>query len=190
MEHKVAMIVYSREDDYLEKEINHKDGDKYNNNLDNLEWVYHKENMEHAYATGLNQNYCENNPSAYLSNDTVREICIRLRDKDYKTYVELAEEYDCNPVVIVRIATGRTWRRIAEEVGLKFEKRNSRFTDEQVHQMCQIFVKFKNEPFDIICKEVINEMGLENNSNTRHKIQHIYYKRAHYFTRISDQYDY
>jgi hypothetical protein len=33
--------------------INHKDGNKLNNHLDNLEWVTHSENMKHAYNLGL-----------------------------------------------------------------------------------------------------------------------------------------
>jgi hypothetical protein len=31
------------------KQINHKDGDKLNNNIDNLEWVTHSENQIHRY---------------------------------------------------------------------------------------------------------------------------------------------
>ena len=34
--------------------INHKDGNKKNNCVDNLEWVTHSENVSHAYKIGLN----------------------------------------------------------------------------------------------------------------------------------------
>ncbi len=36
------------------KVINHKDGNTYNNSLSNLECVTQKENIDHAYETGLN----------------------------------------------------------------------------------------------------------------------------------------
>lgn len=38
---------------YHKPNINHKDGNKKNNNVTNLEWVTQKENVEHAYSTGI-----------------------------------------------------------------------------------------------------------------------------------------
>ena len=35
-------------------EINHKDGNKKNNRVDNLEWCNRSENVKHAFKTGLN----------------------------------------------------------------------------------------------------------------------------------------
>ena len=35
--------------------INHKDGDKYNNRADNLEYISHSDNCKHAWSTGLRE---------------------------------------------------------------------------------------------------------------------------------------
>lgn len=53
--------------------INHKDGDKKNNNIENLEWVTHSENVLHAVK---NRMYCsgEGHPYSLVSSELKKEI--------------------------------------------------------------------------------------------------------------------
>jgi hypothetical protein len=56
--------------------VNHKDGNKLNNNITNLEWVTHKENMQHAFKNGLANNTGEKNGMSKL---TIEEVAIIKR---------------------------------------------------------------------------------------------------------------
>lgn len=57
--------------------VNHIDGDKQNNCVDNLEWCTHSENMKHAVKLGLcvnSSNTGESHNTSKHSDDEVKEI--------------------------------------------------------------------------------------------------------------------
>ena len=55
--------------------VNHKDTNKLNNNVENLEWATHSEQTEHAYANGLiSKRIGENNPAAKITNSDAWKI--------------------------------------------------------------------------------------------------------------------
>lgn len=54
--------------------INHKDGNKLNNSISNLEWCTKKYNNQHAYRTGLNTNQGETHNAGKLKKIDVRII--------------------------------------------------------------------------------------------------------------------
>lgn len=92
----------------LKDQINHKDGNIYNNNSSNLEWVTHTENIRHAYETGLNSSVGENHPSSKLTkNDVVRiKEMAKLNISNYK----IAKLYNVTASTIKKITTGKTWK--------------------------------------------------------------------------------
>ena len=53
MLHRIIEEIYIPCDNMQVLEVNHKDGDKQNNRIDNLEWVTHKDNQVHASQSGL-----------------------------------------------------------------------------------------------------------------------------------------
>lgn len=60
-------------------EVNHKDGNTQNNNVDNLEWVTRSENMEYAYKTGLQK------PSQ-KQKEIAKKMCIKTKSKQVAQY--------------------------------------------------------------------------------------------------------
>jgi hypothetical protein len=113
-------LIGSKKGEYC---INHKDGNKQNNNATNLEWITCEENVRHAWITGLNQSAGEKSSNTKLKSAEVRRI-----RKDFisgKSLSSLANEYKMSVQGIHDICRFRRWKSQDLDLLVAMKERSS-----------------------------------------------------------------
>lgn len=91
--------------------VNHMDGDKFNNDISNLEWCTAKENRRHAIDTGLFKDKGEDNGNSKLTNSQVYRIR-ELYDTGLLKQDEIAKVFSISQVQVGLIVNRKNWRHL------------------------------------------------------------------------------
>lgn len=89
-------------------QVNHKDGNKLNNNANNLEWVTNQQNRTHAVKNSLIL-IGDNCPWSKLDTEKVkfiREYC------DKYSYNELAKMFNVSRSTIIDVVKYKNWKHV------------------------------------------------------------------------------
>ena len=133
--------------------VNHKDGNKKNNNVENLEWMTHKENIQHAIDNGLMQNWAcgERSGAAKYSEETVRKICQLIQD--LHTPKDICEILGVPRNLVNSIRRGK-WKSISSEYNFpnlgyfkKIPRGPRKIPDKKIelaHAVCKLAVENKS----------------------------------------------
>lgn len=109
--HRLIALVFVGEPPTDKHEVNHIDGNKLNNSIDNLEWVTRSQNLSHAYKLGLKVgNIGEKNNTTKLSESDVLEIK-RLITKGVGVS-KIAINYKVTHSTISAIKNKRNWKHL------------------------------------------------------------------------------
>lgn len=108
--HRLMMENFFPFEDMERYQVNHIDGNKANNSLENLEWVTCKENIAHAITAGLRAAI---NGAAKLTSQQVIEIYQRAQNGEKN--VDLGREFGVHPDTIGKIRNKRAWREILKD---------------------------------------------------------------------------
>lgn len=121
--------------------VNHKDGNKFNDELSNLEWTTASENITHAYKLGLfKPSHGENHVCATISKNDAIEIRDLLLKRIY-TQSEIAEIVGTTESIVSSIATRKAWKEVTEGYDLSSLKNRipKLFTFDQIEKCCLYF---------------------------------------------------
>lgn len=137
-------------------EINHKDGNKENNKISNLEWVTHKENMRHAFDTGL----CVYETHEKYSNEQIHLIC-KLLEMNYGSFKTIAKSTGTSRQSVSRIFHNETNINISKNYDFSNyhvhstdilygdENKRTKYSDESIKNVCELIDSEKYSLRDI-----------------------------------------
>lgn len=107
--HRLVALAYIPNPD-RKPYVNHKDHNKANNSIDNLEWCTHAENIQYDWSSGRRKpaNHGETNGNSKV---TLSQV-LRMRDmwRNGAQQIELSELFGISQPTVSQIVLGKTWR--------------------------------------------------------------------------------
>ena len=105
--HRIVATVFIPNPENL-PEVNHIDGCKSNNRVDNLEWISKSGNQRHA-SDVLKRRVGKNHYDAKLTDEMVLEIYDKCKNTDME-YKDIANMYNMSIDTPAKIAGGHSWK--------------------------------------------------------------------------------
>ena len=107
--HRLVLMAFKPVDNMENLEVNHIDGNKKNNKLENLEWCTSSENQIHDFKTGLNKaRRGEKSNFSKLKLEDIKRV-FDLREQGL-TQAEIATIVGCSNSNISYILKRKTWQ--------------------------------------------------------------------------------
>lgn len=164
--HRIVASQFIFTDNYS-LQVNHKDGNKKNNSVDNLEWVTCAQNIQHAGTTGL-RGFGQSHPTAIYTESDIIEIC-ELYEMGYcpsLVALEFGWDYSIPSIkyLLQDIYSGKRWSYISnnytflkrKQSEIRTQFKSKKYTFFQIKDIC---LQIKQGNLDEeICKNIFGHL--------------------------------
>lgn len=158
--------------------INHKDSNKLNNSLDNLEWCTQQHNTIHARDAGrlsLNCVYGEDSNLAKFSDDVIHSVCMDIVNGHRN--IDIAKKYNMVPEYVKALRAKKSRVAITSQYDMRPTNKKS-VSDATVEWICRCIC------LGVSPKEIVE--AAKNSKVTADLIKNI--RRKSSYKNISDKY--
>lgn len=111
--HRLVLASFDPIENFQTLTVNHKDGNKENNNINNLEWNSIEENNNHALENRLNGKTGSKNPNSKFNKKQIKEI---LEMCEYKKIQDVADHFNASYTTILNIKNGKRYKKEFQEI--------------------------------------------------------------------------
>ena len=193
--HRLMMAIFKPTQNMDKLSINHIDGNKLNNNLDNLEWCTVRDNTVHALNSGLFiPIYGENHCCATITEQTARDIINMLLLQKY-SYSMIAYQFNTSSSIVNDIAIKKSWKHLTKDIPPEKLRNNSRImklTGDDIMGICSYFennAKPENMSIREYCKKALKNIQYKTiGEGILNSVRKIYTRER--FTEISCNYNF
>lgn len=112
--HRLVLCKYCPVENEIYLQVNHKNGNKIDNRLENLEWVTQSENIKHAFNNNLVSRIGTKNSQNKLTVEDVQEIIQKLL-QEVPLHI-IAKDYNVSKSLIGRIRSKRAWVELTKDI--------------------------------------------------------------------------
>lgn len=176
--HRLVMMTFCYIPGCENLQVNHKDLDKTNNTLWNLEWVTAKENIHHAIINNARNTVGENNPRSIITENEAKRIS-NLILLGYSNK-QISNIIGCSQRIVKNIAYGKCWSYLFDDKCLnEILLTRNYMSDEIKHAICKFFQDNKEINYGTVknlCIFALQNANFEINDKSLRIAKRLYYR--------------